>query len=145
MTTQNNIKALRKKAGLSQQAVADLCNTDKTQILRLENGSRRLTHDWMVRIAKALRVQPEDLIATSHPKTIIEPVLDSVIWEIFPAVAVVARQFPDVPAAKFEQMARKAYRDALAGKIPSLKSKKESTKAIVGNIGHLAEYESARR
>jgi phage repressor protein C with HTH and peptisase S24 domain len=59
---QNRIRELRLKAGLSMQALADRAGTSAPQINKLEKGERRLTVDWMVRIGKALGVDPTELL-----------------------------------------------------------------------------------
>lgn len=61
--TMNNIKKLREERGLSQERLARLVDTSGPQIHRLENGDRKLSHDWMVRIARALDCEPVDLIS----------------------------------------------------------------------------------
>lgn len=61
-TPPNRIKEHRAAAGLSLEAVAAKVGTDKSQIRRLEAGERRLTTDWMNRVAPALGVQPSDLL-----------------------------------------------------------------------------------
>jgi transcriptional regulator with XRE-family HTH domain len=58
----NRIKELREKRGLTLQQVADVAGTTIQQIGRLENGKRRLTEDWMRRIAPALDVHPAALL-----------------------------------------------------------------------------------
>lgn len=60
----NRIQDLREERRMSRQNLADAIEpaTSHAQIYRLEMGQRKLTHDWMVRIAKALRVAPEDLL-----------------------------------------------------------------------------------
>jgi phage repressor protein C with HTH and peptisase S24 domain len=59
---QNRIRELRHRAGLSMQALADRAGTSAPQINKLEKGERRLTVDWMVRLGKALGVDPTDLL-----------------------------------------------------------------------------------
>ena len=61
----NRIKELRSRAGLSQDDLAKKVGTSRQQIARLEDGDRRLTVGWMQRVAKALGVEPSDLIATA--------------------------------------------------------------------------------
>lgn len=48
---------------MSQSALAKLAGTSQPQIDRLEKGERRLTEDWMRRLAKHLDVRPMDLMA----------------------------------------------------------------------------------
>lgn len=50
----NLIKERRQQAGLSQQRLADLCDTVKSKISTLENGKQQLTQSWMERISNAL-------------------------------------------------------------------------------------------
>jgi phage repressor protein C with HTH and peptisase S24 domain len=59
---QNRIRELRHRAGLSMQALADRASTSAPQINKLEKGERRLTVDWMVRLGKALGVDPTELL-----------------------------------------------------------------------------------
>jgi transcriptional regulator with XRE-family HTH domain len=58
----NRIRELRERAGLSQAQLAELVGTTQAQIARLEKGERRLTVDWMARIARALMLRPSDLL-----------------------------------------------------------------------------------
>ena len=59
----NQIKALRKRADLTLQALADRVGTTRQQIHKLENGERRLTVEWMRRLADALDCDVADLVA----------------------------------------------------------------------------------
>lgn len=61
----NRIREIRELAGLSVLELANRVGTSDTQIRRLEQGKRRLTEDWMQRIARALDCTPADLIATA--------------------------------------------------------------------------------
>jgi transcriptional regulator with XRE-family HTH domain len=58
----NRLKAIRQAKGLSLEKLAALVNTSRGQIYQLENGLRKLSHDWMIRLANALKCAPEDLI-----------------------------------------------------------------------------------
>lgn len=60
--TGNRIRELFEAKGLTAEDLADRVGTSATQIRRLANGSRRLTEDWMRRIARALDVRPADLL-----------------------------------------------------------------------------------
>jgi transcriptional regulator with XRE-family HTH domain len=64
----NRIKELRGLRGLTLQQVADAAGTTLQQIQRLENGHRRLTDDWMRRIAPALNVHPAALLLEIPPQ-----------------------------------------------------------------------------
>ncbi len=59
----NNIKSFREAANLSMQALADAAGTSAAQINKLEKGERRLTVDWMIRLARPLGVSPADLMS----------------------------------------------------------------------------------
>jgi len=59
---QNRIRELRHRAGFSMQALADRAGTSAPQINKLEKGERRLTVDWMVRLGRALGVDPTELL-----------------------------------------------------------------------------------
>lgn len=58
----NPLKSLREAAGLSQAQLGELANTSQSQIDRLEKGERRLTADWMARLAAALDVPTASLL-----------------------------------------------------------------------------------
>jgi phage repressor protein C with HTH and peptisase S24 domain len=58
----NRIRELRQARGWSLQQLADASGTSKSQIDKLEKGDRRLTVDWMVRLAKPLKCDPRDLM-----------------------------------------------------------------------------------
>ena len=58
----NKIKEVRLEKGLTLQALAERVGTSAPQIDRLEKGLRRLTIDWLNRIAKSLDVTPGSLL-----------------------------------------------------------------------------------
>ena len=58
----NRLREFRGLAGLSMQALADRVGTTAPQINKLEKGERRLTLDWMTRLAAALGIEPKDLL-----------------------------------------------------------------------------------
>jgi phage repressor protein C with HTH and peptisase S24 domain len=60
----NRIREFRETAHLSMQALADRAGTSAPQINKLEKGERKLTVDWMIRLGRALNVDPKDLIMT---------------------------------------------------------------------------------
>lgn len=60
--TDNRIREIRIDRGLSQQALADAVGTSKTQISKLEKSQRRLTDEWMRRLARALECHPAELM-----------------------------------------------------------------------------------
>lgn len=64
----NRIRDLRTARGWTLQQLADASGTSKSQIDKLEKGERRLTVDWMVRLAKPLACDPRDLMTDSRAK-----------------------------------------------------------------------------
>jgi len=56
------IRRLRKQAGLSQEELAELADTDLTQIGGLERGVRNPSYSTLVRLATALRVQVSAIV-----------------------------------------------------------------------------------
>lgn len=58
----NNIRTIRQRLGMTLEDVAEKADTTFAQVHKLENGERRLTQEWMYRIAGALQCAPEDLI-----------------------------------------------------------------------------------
>jgi transcriptional regulator with XRE-family HTH domain len=68
---QNRIGILRVEKGLSLTDLARLAGTTKAQIQKLERGDRRLSLQWMSRLARALDVKmsdllPEDTVSCQH-------------------------------------------------------------------------------
>ena len=58
----NRLKEIRQQKGLTLAEVADKAETSLQQIQRLENGERRLTTDWIARLAKALNVSQAEIV-----------------------------------------------------------------------------------
>lgn len=74
-----NMVALREAADLSRPQLGALCEpkTSGQQIERIEKGQRRLTIEWIERIAKALRVDPEMLVGGGDPEfSLAQPVAE---------------------------------------------------------------------
>ena len=61
----NRIRTLRKQNGLSQQELARRIGTSGQQVGNLEAGRRKLTQDWMERLAAGLECGPADLLGPS--------------------------------------------------------------------------------
>jgi transcriptional regulator with XRE-family HTH domain len=59
----NHLKAWREHRGLTQDGLAQAAGTDKSQISKLEKGQRRLTQEWLTRLAQALRTSPAALLS----------------------------------------------------------------------------------
>ena len=70
---QNRILELRKDRGLTLAQLAEKTASTPQQIGRLEKGERRLTTDWMEKIAHALGVLPEDLMTPNHGERVVIP------------------------------------------------------------------------
>lgn len=58
----NRLRELRKAQGLTMEALSARANTTASQINKLEKGDRRLTDEWMHRLARALDCNAADLI-----------------------------------------------------------------------------------
>ena len=58
----NRIGHLRNERGWSLADLAKAAGTTKSQIQKLERGDRRLTLDWMERLARGLNVPISDLL-----------------------------------------------------------------------------------
>lgn len=59
------IRDIRKRKGLTMQALADAVGTSQQQIDRLEKGHRKLTLDWLERLAQALGCSVLELLPPS--------------------------------------------------------------------------------
>ncbi|NTU77727.1 MAG: helix-turn-helix domain-containing protein [Alphaproteobacteria bacterium] len=64
----NRIREWRQARGWSLQQLADYAATSKSQIDKLEKGLRRLTVEWMVRLAKPLGCDPRELLPEAGPR-----------------------------------------------------------------------------
>ena len=58
----NRIRAIRLRAGLSQQALADRLGVSKVTVSSLEVGRMQLSLDYMKRVASVFGVTPVDLL-----------------------------------------------------------------------------------
>ena len=58
----NNIRKIRRSKNLSQIQLAEMLGTSQSQVQKLEMGDRRLTVDWLSRLAKVFNCQLGDLI-----------------------------------------------------------------------------------
>lgn len=66
MTITNRIRFWRQQRGWSLQQLAAAAGTTRAQIDKLERGSRRLTVDWLVRLAAPLGCDPRSLMALEN-------------------------------------------------------------------------------
>jgi transcriptional regulator with XRE-family HTH domain len=55
------IKSLRKEKGLSIYALANLADIERSQIMRIEDGTTNTTVSTLLAIAAALEVKPKEL------------------------------------------------------------------------------------
>lgn len=65
--SENRIRQVRESRGLSQENVAEQLGTFNQQISHLELGKRRLTWDWMVKLAKVFACHPLELVGWQEP------------------------------------------------------------------------------
>lgn len=72
----NRILELRKDRGYTLADLAEKTSSTPQQIGRLEKGERRLTTDWMEKIASALNVLPEDLMTPNHGERVVIPEIE---------------------------------------------------------------------
>jgi ribosome-binding protein aMBF1 (putative translation factor) len=64
-----NVRLVRVAADMSQESLAGECELDRTFIGSLERGERNVSIDNVERVAKALRIDPRDLL---NPRLAIE-------------------------------------------------------------------------
>lgn len=57
------IRQMRGELGLSQEALAEACDLDRTYISGIERGSRNPSLTNILKIATALNARPADLLA----------------------------------------------------------------------------------
>lgn len=71
---QNRIGILRRAKKMSQAELAAAVGTTRSQINRLEHGDRRLSLDWMARIARVLEVKLSELLPADSAASPAAPV-----------------------------------------------------------------------
>ncbi|WP_286134599.1 helix-turn-helix transcriptional regulator [Methylobacterium sp. Leaf123] len=57
-----NLRRIRTERGLSQEAFGDLCGLDRSYVGSVERGQRNISIDNLERMAKALNLEPWQLI-----------------------------------------------------------------------------------
>ena len=57
-----NVRRLRKELGLTQEKVAELAGLHFTYISSIERGERNVSIENVERIARALRIEPQQLL-----------------------------------------------------------------------------------
>jgi transcriptional regulator with XRE-family HTH domain len=58
----SNLYSHRKRAGLSQAALAEICGLNRTEISLLERAAREPRVSTIVRLARGLGISPVDLL-----------------------------------------------------------------------------------
>lgn len=61
------LREWREARGLSQEQLGEAAGTDKTTVSKIERETRRMTVDWLSRFAKALNIQPAELLKPPPP------------------------------------------------------------------------------
>lgn len=61
-----SVRARRKGLGLSQEALADAAEIDRSHMGKIERGERNVTFLNIVRIAAALHCKPSDILLDSN-------------------------------------------------------------------------------
>ncbi|OFY42379.1 MAG: transcriptional regulator [Bacteroidetes bacterium GWF2_40_14] len=56
------IKSIRESKGLTQQALSDLCDFEKSNVSRIESGRTNLTIKSLLKISQALHVKMKELL-----------------------------------------------------------------------------------
>ena len=59
------VRARRKELGLSQEALADLAEIDRSHMGRIERGERNVSVLNVIRVARAIGVLPSELLRQS--------------------------------------------------------------------------------
>lgn len=56
------IKSIRESKGITQQAVADICDFEKSNVSRIESGRTNMTIKNLFKISQALNVKMKELV-----------------------------------------------------------------------------------
>lgn len=64
----HNLRRVREAAGLSQEALADRAGLHRTYVSSVERGERNISIDNVHRLAAALGVTPQTLLATPEAR-----------------------------------------------------------------------------
>ena len=81
------IKEWRKKRGLTQETVAQRCDTNKGQISKLERGDLQMNDRWIADLAHAYDIEPFQLL--QHPD---RPTADDLLRDASPQEMETIRQ-----------------------------------------------------
>jgi len=67
-----NLRAYRKKSGLTQERLAELCGTDPCYIGQIENGRRFPSVAYIEKLAAALNIAPHRLFYQAEDAALID-------------------------------------------------------------------------
>lgn len=89
----NRIRDYRQARGWTLQQLAEASGTTKSQIDKLEKGERRLTVDWLMRLATPLNCDPRDLLVmdSAAPSLSPPPTLQAMHGSLLPAATLPVR------------------------------------------------------
>jgi transcriptional regulator with XRE-family HTH domain len=78
----NRLRELRKAAGKTLEQVAKEANTTNQMVGMLERGDRKLTVEWMERLAPPLNAKPSDLLVidTNHHRIFLQGEVQAGKW-----------------------------------------------------------------
>lgn len=65
-TIGTNVRNYRKRMGISQEELGDLAGMDRTYVGGVERGERNISALNIEKLAKALKVKPENLLTKVH-------------------------------------------------------------------------------
>ena len=65
-TIGTNVRNYRKRMGISQEELGDLAGMDRTYVGSVERGERNISALNIEKLAKALKVRPENLLTKVH-------------------------------------------------------------------------------
>lgn len=94
----NNIRALRKKAGLTQEQLAEKIGISQVHLGRLENNARSMDLEQVENIAKALGVQPLDILPQAWQPEEITPEEREILRMIRKSAAPQSTNNNDIPS-----------------------------------------------
>ncbi len=64
----NRLQALREARGLTLRELAERVGASRQHMSSLERGARRLTTDWLLRLADGLECHPCEILALDEPE-----------------------------------------------------------------------------
>lgn len=127
----NRIIELREARGLSSRALAKRLGTSPSQMSRLENGERKLSLEWILRLSGVLDVPPNEIVdidlGTSVPVSCDQALMGTVVGLLFDG----CERFGAKPSAKeISSWITFVYNDAVQRKL-TFPQVRELTETIV--------------